>query len=297
MWITALLPALIASIYYFGIQSLRIITLSIAFSVIFDALSNYFVPGKDPVSNWSSVLMGILLAVLMPLNTTWWMLLIGCFIMIILGKKLFGGLGAFPVNPVLLSYAMLSVSWPARFDYTAAMIHLPWKITMIEPVRLVKTLGTSAQTSFEMQHLLMGKQVAGVANGMVLYLLIGGIFLLLIRQIRWQLPVSFLAGIVVTSWLISFFNPGGFATPVFHLLAGSSMFAAFFLITDYTTSPVNNVPMLIYGFLGGLIFVLIRSFSIYPDGIAFAILLVNLFNPLLDRITPKIYGIKEIKHA
>lgn len=292
-----MLPALIVSVYYFGLQSLRIIALCIAFSVIFEAVANYFVPGKDPVSNWSSVLMGLLLAVLMPLNVTWWIILIACFIMIILGKKLYGGLGAFPVNPVLLSYAMMSVSWPSRFDYTAAMIHLPWKLTMVEPMRLVKTLGGSAQSSFELQNLILGKQVAGLASGMVIYLLMGGILLLLLKQIRWHLPVSFLAGIGLISWILFLIDPAAFASPTFHILAGSSMFAAFFLITDYTTSPVNPIPMLIYGFLGGLIFVLIRSFSVYSDGIAFTILLINLFNPLLDRITPKIYAIEEMKNA
>ncbi len=297
LWILALLPAVLISVLQFGIHALRILSLCVAVSVIFDVIVNLLVPSKDFTRNWSSASLGVLFALLLPYDAPWWLVVVGCFIMIVIAKKLFGGLGAYPVHPVLLSYAMLMVSWPGRFDYTAAMANLGWKVNMIEPMRLVKTLGSTAESSFTWQNLLFGKQVAGIGNALVLYLLLGGIFLLAIRQITWHIPVGFLAGTFVFGWILHLVNPVQFATPMFQLLAGSTVYGAFFLATDHTTSPVNRLPMLLYGLLGGFILVLIRSFSAYSDGIVFTILLMNLCMPLLDRITPKVYGVEVIKNA
>jgi len=297
LWVIALAPALIASVYFHGFYSLRVIALTLACSVTLDAFVNWLVPSKDETSNWSSVTLAIILAFLMPVDASWWLILIGCFLMIVIGKKLFGGIGAYPVHPALLSYAMLLVSWPNRFDYTASMAAWDWGVKMIEPVRLVKTIGGSAEQLYHWQDLLLGKQVAGVGNGMVLYLLIGGLFLLLLRRITWHIPVSFLIGTLVMGEILYLSNPDQFTSPLFYLLSGGTIFAAFFLVTDYTTSPVNPIPMLIYGFLGGVLLILIRAFSNYYDGIVFAVLLVNLCNPLLDRMTPRVRGIEETSYA
>ncbi len=297
LWILGLLPATVISLWLFGINALRIISLCVAASVFWDALVNRFVPSKDYSRNWSSAALGLLLALLMPLNAPWWLLLVGTFLMIVIGKKMFGGLGAYSVHPVLLSFAMMLVSWPSRFDYTASMLPISWPVKMVEPMRLVKTLGASAEQLFHWHDLLFGKQVAGIGNGMVIYLLAGGLFLLAVRQITWHIPIGFLAGTFFTAWLFHAMNPAQFASPVFHLLAGSTVFGAFFLATDHTTSPVNRIPMVLYGLLGGILLVLIRSFSIYTDGIVFTILLVNLAHPLLDRIVPKVYGMEVAKNA
>jgi len=223
--------------------------------------------------------------------------LIGCFIMIAIGKKLFGGIGAYPVHPVLLSAAMLQISWPHRFDYTASFVSMDWSCKMIEPLRLIKTLGGDAVTAFDWQNLLMGRQVAGIGNALVLYLAVGGLFLILIRQISWHIPVAFLGGCYLMGLILHIASPEQFATPLFYILSGGTIFGAFFLAPEYTTSPANRVPMLIYGFLGGVLLLLIRAFSVYSDGLIFAILLINLCNPLIDRITPKIYGLEEVKNA
>jgi len=291
------MPAMIASVWLFGSHSLRIIGLAVVFSVSLDALSNWIVPSKDKTTNWSSVTLAVMFAFLMPYDVSWWLILVGCFIMIILGKKLFGGLGAYPVHPVLLSYAMLRVSWPDRFDYTASLISVDWGVRMIEPLRLVKTVGSSMEHVYYWQDLLLGKQVAGIGNALVLYLLLGGLFLILTRQITWQIPVAFIVGNLLMAGILYLANPAQFASPVFYILSGGTVFAAFFLATEYSTSPVNPVPMLIYGFLGGVLLMLIRAFSNYTDGVVFAVLLINLCNPLLDRITPRVYGVEAASHA
>jgi electron transport complex protein RnfD len=247
----------------------------------------WWLPTKDIAANWSSALLGALFGLLLPVNAPWWLILVGCFIMIVIGKKLFGGLGAYPVHPAALAGAMLIVSWPSRMDYTAALASFNMDFPIIEPIRLIKTLGSSAEGSYSLMDMFIGQQTAGAGNAMVLYLLIGGLFLLLVRQISWQIPAGFFIGVALTGFALHAYNPELFATAQFHLLAGSTVFAAFFLMTDHTTSPVNLLPMLLSGLIGGIILVLIRSFSHHYDGIIFTILLVNLCNPLLDRIAPK----------
>ena len=297
LWLLALAPAAVVSVWIYGWQSLRVMGLTVFFSVILDAAVNRIIPSKDSTDNYSSVTLAILLAFMMPPDASWWLILVGCFIMIVAGKKLFGGLGAYPVHPAMLSFAMLLVSWPSRFDYTGSVLSLDWGTKMVEPLRLVKTLGSGAEDAFLWQDLLLGRQVAGIGNGLVLYLLIGGLFLILIRRIPWQIPLAFLVGHAFMAWVLDLVSPGEFGSPLFYLLSGGTVFAAFFLATEYTTSPVNPIPRLIYGFLGGLLLMLIRAFSSYSDGVVFAILLINLCNPLLDRIRPKVYGVEVTGNA
>ncbi len=297
LWLLALMPAIVASVWLFGLHSLRIMGLAIALCVFFDAVVGKLVPSKDKTTNWSSVTLAILLSFMMPYDAPWWLVLVGCFIMIVIGKRLFGGLGAYPVHPAMLSYAILLVSWPKRFDYTASLISLDWGVKMVEPLRLIKTLGGNMEHAFYWQDLLLGRQVAGIGNALVLYLLLGGLLLIAIRQISWHIPVAFIIGNLVTAGILYLASPGQFATFPFYLLSGGAVFAAFFLATEYTTSPVNPLPMLIYGFLGGVLLMLIRAYSIHADGVVFTILLINLCSPLLDRITPRIRGIEASAHA
>jgi electron transport complex protein RnfD len=296
LWLMALLPAILASVWLFGANALRVIGLSVALSIVFDALTNRLMPSKDSTLNFSSVTLGVLFAFTMPYDAPWWMIVVGSFIMIVIGKKLFGGFGAYPVHPALLSFAMLRVSWPGRFDYTASMVSLDWTQKMIEPVRLVKSIGSSAESAYLWQDLLVGKQAAGIGNGLVLYLLVGGLLLIVFRQITWHIPVAFIVGHLFMAEILRLVDPAQFATPVFYVLAGGAVFAAFFLATEHTTSPVNPVPRLLYGFLGGVLLMLIRGFSSYIDGIAFTVLLINLCSPLLDRITPRVRG-REVKQS
>lgn len=297
VWLLALAPAIIASVHHFGLQSLRVIALAVGASVALDALSNRVLISKDFTTNWSSVTLGVMLAFLLPVDAPWWLVVVGAFLTIVIGKKLFGGWGGYPVHPVALSYAMLAVSWPGRLDYTASLASRAWETTMIEPMRLVKTLGAGAETAFDKMDLLTGFQVGGAGNAMVLWLVIGGLLLILVRQTPWQIPVGFLAGVAACAWLLGLADAGRTASPLFQLLAGSTAFTAFFLMADHTTSPVNPWPMLIYGLLGGVLLVLIRAYSSHVDGAIFAVLLVNLCSPLLDRIAPAIKGLEVDKDA
>lgn len=289
-WLLALLPAVIASGFYFGFASLRVIAIAIVASVVAEMVWNSFVENRDLASNFSSVTMGVLLAFLLPVGAAWWLVVTGSILTVIIGKKLYGGWGGYPVHPVALGYAILLVSWPARLDYTKSLIAQAWSVTMVEPVRLVKTLGAGAEASYNYSDLLLGMQVGGVGNALVLWLLLGGLFLILAREIPWQIPVGSILGVVACALIHGLIVPDNSISPLFHLLAGSTVMMIFFIAPEHTTSPVNAWPMFLYGLLMGTLLVLIRTFSIHVDGAIFAVLLANFCSPLLDRITPSVVG-------
>jgi Na+-translocating ferredoxin:NAD+ oxidoreductase subunit D len=292
LWLLALAPALVAALLLHGMLAMRILGLAVGSAVMFDALTNRLLSSRDNTGNWSSVTMGLLIAFLLPVNAPWWLVLVASFMTIVIGKKLFGGWGAYPVHPVALSYAMLHVSWPARLDCTASMVNSIWNGSIVEPLRLVKTLGAGAEAYYDKMDLLMGIQVGGTGNAQVLWLFLGGFFLLLMRQIPWRIPVGFIAGLLLCAWFLELVAPGRTASPLFHLLAGSTILTAFYLLPEHTTSPVNPWPMLIYGIMGGILMMLIRAFSNHTDGAIFAVLLMNLVSPLLDRIQPRVIGLE-----
>lgn len=292
MWVLALLPAAVAAVVIFGVPAMRVLCLATGASVVFDVLGNRIMPSKDATTNWSSVSLGMLLGMLLPIDSPWWLVLVGVFLAIVVGKKLYGGWGGYPVHPVALSYAMLAVSWPERLDRTASIAGRAWTGIAIEPIRLLKTQGAMAEQAYDRIDLLLGHQVAGTGNGMVIWLVAGGLFLMLVRIVPWQIPLGSLVGVSLGAWLTMLMAPESAASPVFHLLAGSTVFMMFFLLGESTTSPVNPWPMVLFGLLAGVLLVLIRTFSIHPECAVFAVLLTNLVSPLLDRITPRIRGLE-----
>ncbi len=293
-WIIALIPAMAASFFLFGPAALRVFGLCAFFAVLLDVVSEKLAPSRDLTSNWSSVLLALLLGFMLPLNAPWWLILMGCFFMVIIGKKLFGGVGAYPAHPAVLSLAILQLSWPGRMDNTDALKNLDWQVTMIEPLRLLKSMGVSAEAQYHWYDLLLGHQVAGTADGMVLCIVLGGIFLLAAREIQWQLPAGFLIGLLGTATILHLLSPETFATPLFYLLSGGTLFMGLFLITDHTTSPVNRLPMFLCGILAGVLLILIRGYSKHVDGIVYAVLLVNLCSPLMDMIKSKVKGAEDV---
>jgi electron transport complex protein RnfD len=208
----------------------------------------------------------------------------------VVGKEIFGGIGSNAFNPVMLSVAMLMVSWKDLFDFDLALLNYDFDVAMLYPLAAVKNFGVGAADAFNTGDLLLGKQSGAIGSTFGLGLIVGGVYLIVRGFIRWEISVSFLLGIFLTAGIFNLVAPDRFAGPVFHLLTGYTLIGAFFLATDDSSSPVNFIPMLIYGAAGGVMTVLIRNIGAHIDGVVFAILTINLVNPLLDKIRPKAVG-------
>ncbi len=286
----AALPAVIFGIVQFGMPALGVILLAISSSMFFELMMNLATKRSLSIGDFDAALIGLLFGMMLPATTPWWVVVTGAFVAIVIGKQIYGGLGANPFNPVLIGVAILMVSWPGYFDADAALLNYSFDFKALAPLAALKHQGVSVLDYFTIKSLIMGQQVGAIGSVFGLGLILGGIFLIIKGYIRWEITVSYIAGIIVTALIFNISNSETYAGPMFHLFTGYTLFGAIFLATENSSSPVNFIPMLIYGFFGGLMVILIRNIGAYPDGTVFAILLINLVNPLLDAIRPKALG-------
>lgn len=244
---------------------------------------------RRPVSigDGNAALMGMLFAMMLPAITPWWVILVGTFFTIVIGKQIYGGIGGNPFQPAVLAMAVLMLSWGSYFDFNEALVNYQFDFNPVYPLVLAKSFGTGAVEGFNSVDLLLGRQVGGIGTSCVLGLIIGGAYLMLRGYIRWEISISFIVGMFVTAFCFHQANPEVYASGSFHLLTGYSLFGAFYLATEDSSSPVNFIPMLIYGVLGGFLTVLIRNIGTHIDGVIFAILVINIINPLIDKIRPR----------
>jgi len=284
--IVALAPTVIMAAMAFGMDAVRVMALSCAVAVTAEALCNKLAGRDLAVDDLSALLTGLLFACLLPASAPWWLVTVGSASSIGLGKAIFGGLGATPLCPPLVGWAICAVSWPRFMDTNATMLGS----TLPDPLQQWKYFGTDAVAGLDPMALFTGHQLGGLGAVHVAALLAGGVFLLIRRHITWEIPAAFIAGLLSTAWIYQLIDPAAHAAPLFHLLTGSAVFGAFFLVTDPASSPIGRIPSLLYGLLAGIMVVIIRVYGIYPDGVPFAILLANLFTPLLDRIRPRPFG-------
>jgi len=289
--IIAALPAAIVGVAYYGAPALGVISLAMSSAILWELLLNY--AGKRPITvgNGNAALIGLLLAMVLPASAPWWLVVIGTFLAIVIGMQIFGGIGANPFNPVALAIAILTVSYKTHLDFDAGLVNFTIGFPMVtDPLATLKAFGPTAIEHLSPIDLLLGKQVGGLGSTCGLAIAAGGVYLILRGFIRWEISVAFIAGVFISAMLFNMADPARYASPAFHLLAGYTLFGAFFLATESSSSPVNFIPMLIYGVLGGVMTVLIRNIGAYVDGVIFAILLINLINPLVDKIRPKAIG-------
>jgi electron transport complex protein RnfD len=286
----AALPAVLWGIAQYGAPALALIAFSMATAMIWEFIWNLIMGKPTTIGDGSAAVTGLLLGMLMPATAPWWVVILGTFIAIIVGKQIFGGIGFNPLNPPLLALAMLVISFKTVFDFDEALRHYDLGFAMTYPLADLKYFGTEAIAKFSLGDLFMGRQTGGMGSTFGLGLLAGGIYLVLRGQMRWEISLSFLVGVFITALLFHLSDPTKYAGPMFHLLTGYTLIAAFFLVAEDSSSPANFVPMLIFGGLAGLMTVLIRNIGAYVDGVPFSILLLNLANPLLDKIRPKAIG-------
>ena len=289
--IIAALPAAAVGVAYYGAPALGVISLAISTAILWELLLCYASKRPITVGNGNAALIGLLLAMVLPASSPWWLVVIGTFLAIVIGMQIFGGLGANPFNPVVLALAILMVSYKNHLDFDAGLVNFSLAFpSSTDPLAALKAFGPAAVEHLSPADLFLGKQIGGLGSTCGLALFIGGAYLIARGIIRWEISVAFIAGVFICATLFNMADPTQYASPVFHLLTGYTLIGDFFLATESSSSPVNFVPMLIYGALGGVMTVLIRNIGAYVAGVIFAILLINLINPLVDKIRPKAIG-------
>ena len=286
----ATLPAIIAGIVYYGVPAIAVVSLSVASAMLWELAINKVTKRPITIGDGNAALTGLILAMVLPATMPWWAVVTGTFIAVVIGKQIFGGIGSNAFNPVALSVAIMMISWKNLFDFNGMLLNYDFSFTAAYPLAAVKNFGTSAIESFSLGDLLMGRQAGAIGATFGLGLIIGGIYLMIRGFIRWEISLTFLAGVYLTALLFNIVDPVRFAGPGFHIFTGYTLIGAFFLATDDSSSPVWFVPMLIYGAAGGIMTVLIRNIGAYVDGVILAVLVINLIHPLLDKIRPKALG-------
>ncbi len=302
--IYALLPATALSIYFFGLPALGVLLICTLGCMVFEALACRMMSRPQSLADGSAALTGVLLALNLPPSAPWWLALFGAAIAILVGKQVYGGLGYNPFNPALVARVVLLISFPVQMTSWTAPTPLGSGIdavTTATPLGEMKTAVMLTGKLPALAHSGFGDYLLGNMGGCLgevsaLALLLGGLYLLWSRVITWHIPVSFIGTLLVIGGIFWAVSPEKYPNPLFHLLTGGLLLGAFFMATDMVTSPVTGRGMLIFGCGCGLLTVLIRLFGGYPEGVSFAILLMNAATPLIDRYyRPKIYGQVEAK--
>ncbi len=297
--IWALLPASLFSVYVFGLDALRVILISVVSAPFLEAAALKIMKREVRVGDFSAVLTGLLLALNLPPTSPWWMIVVGNIFAIVVAKQIYGGLGCNPFNPALVGRVVLLVSFPVHMTarWVSATAWGVDAVTTATPLGMAReSLATLGHIDMqfgrrEIIDLLVGTRAGCLGEVSVILLLAGGLFLVWKKVISWHIPVSFIATVWIVTGLFHLVDPARYANPVFHVISGGLFLGAIFMATDYVTSPVTRAGMLIFGFGCGLITVVIRLFGGFPEGVSFAILLMNAATPLIDKMTrPAVFG-------
>jgi electron transport complex protein RnfD len=288
--ILAALPAVVLGIHYFGIPAARVMCLAVASAMLWELAVNLVSRRPITIGDGNAALVGLVFGMLLPATMPWYAVITGTFVAIVIGKEIFGGIGSNAFNPAAVAVAILMVSWKDLFDFDGMLLNYDLEFAAAYPIAAAKYFGAEGIKSFNLLDLFIGKQIGGIGATFGLGLVVGGVYLIIRGFIRWEIPVAFLAGIYLSALLFHMADPVRYVNPAFHLVSGYTLIGAFFLATEDSSSPVNFVPMLIYGATGGIMTVLIRNIGVYVDGVILAVLIINLIQPLLDKVRPKALG-------
>ena len=297
----ALLPAFLVSLYFFGLGALVVTATSVLACVFFEWAIGKFILKRETTSitDGSAIITGVLLAFNLPSNLPVWIIIIGALFAIGVAKMSFGGLGCNPFNPalagrvfLLLSFPVQMTSWPAVGQLTAYTD----AVTTATPLAIMKGVingapGFSLDQLPDALSLFLGNNPGCIGEVSALALLLGLAYMLWKKIITWHIPVSILVTVFVFSGIMYLVNPELYVSPLVQLLSGGLLLGAIFMATDYVTSPMSHRGMLIYGVCIGALTVVIRLFGAYPEGMSFAILIMNAFTPLINTyVKPKRFG-------
>ncbi len=299
--VIALLPTLAWSVYAFGIGAIIVSAVSIVSCVIFEfVIQKYILKQQPTITDGSAIVTGMLLAFNVPANLPIGIIIIGALVSIGIGKMTFGGLGSNPFNPALVGRVFLFISFPAQM--TSWPIPKGFNTKYVDAATGATPLGVLQEGGDKPVSQLMDQmpnysdlflgQMGGSLGEMAAFaLILGFIILLYMRIINWHIPVSIIGSVGVFTGILWLADPTQYADPMFHILTGGLLLGAIFMATDYVSSPMSKKGMWIYGIGIGVLTVLIRVFGSYPEGVSFAILIMNAFVPILNRyVKPKRFG-------
>lgn len=292
MWlvVAAIIPSVVTGVIYFGFYQLLIIAVSIIFCVGTEALIKVIRKQEVKIKDGSAVITGLLLALILPPNFSLVSTALGAIIAISLGKEVFGGLGYNIFNPALVGRAFLQAAFPVPMTTWTIPNYAVDTTTKATPLSAFKF--DHALT--EISNMFFGNTGGSIGETSALAILVGGLFLIVIGISNWRIPVSMILGMIIFGGIFWVINPVTYPNPLFHLCAGGFLFGAFFMATDWVTSPLTAKGMWIFGFGISFILIIIRLFGGLPEGVMYAILFMNAFVPLINRYTrPKIFGVEK----
>lgn len=301
--VIALIPAFVTSVIYFGAGAIITTATAVISCMIFEFLIQKFVLEKPvSVTDGSALVTGILLAFNLPSNIPAYMVVIGSLVAIGIAKMSFGGLGNNPFNPalvgrvfMLISFPVQMTTWPEPKGFATGYVDA---VTGPTPLAILKEGLRNGESLSELMakvpdtmNMILGKMGGSMGEVSALALLLGFAYLLFRKIITWHIPVSIIGTVAVFAAIHHALNPETSAGPAFHVLSGGLLLGAIFMATDYVTSPMSKKAMIIYGCLIGLLTLIIRLYGAYPEGVSFAILIMNAFVPLLNAyVKPRRFG-------
>ena len=296
--VIALLPATLAALFFFRLSALNVIFFCVTGSVGAEFLCQKFSKQESTIGDFSAVVTGLLLAFNVPASLPWWMCLLGAAFAIIVVKMVFGGIGNNFVNPALVARAFLLASFPVAMTlWTRTGVN--WvssgnidAYTTATPLSFLKAgsngVSSLADSGISISNMLIGNIGGCIGETSAVLIILGGLYLMYKGIINYVIPTFYICTVAILMFILGGFN---FTFVIYELLAGGLMLGAFFMLTDYTTSPMTKKGQIIYAVLAGLITTVIRLYGGYPEGVSYSILLVNIMTPLIDKYTKtKVFG-------
>lgn len=305
----SLIPAMLVSFYFFGLAAILVTLTAVVACMAFEfIIQKYLLKGPMTVFDGSAIITGILLAFNVPAGLPLWMVVIGSAVAIGMGKMTFGGLGKNPFNPALVGRVFLMISFPVEMTTwpkpSALSTQLTDVVTGPTALAILKEGVDKGDSVAEILpqipdyvNLLMGNMGGSIGEISALALLLGGLYMLIRRIITWHIPIAYLGSVVIFSGIFWLVDPTYYVDPLFHLITGGLMLGALYMATDMVTSPMSKSGQLVFGLGCGVLTMVIRLFGAYPEGVSFAILIMNAFVPLINKsMKPKRFG-EEVKHG
>lgn len=296
--VIALLPATLAALFFFRLSALNVIFFCVTGSVGAEFVCQKISKQESTIGDFSAVITGLLLAFNVPASLPWWMCLLGAAFAIIVVKMVFGGIGNNFVNPALAARAFLLASFPVAMTlWTRTGVN--WvssgnidAYTTATPLSFLKAgsngVSSLADSGISISNMLIGNIGGCIGETSAVLIILGGLYLMYKGIINYVIPTFYICTVAILMFILGGFN---FTFVIYELLAGGLMLGAFFMLTDYTTSPMTKKGQIIYAVLAGLITTVIRLYGGYPEGVSYSILLVNIMTPLIDKYTKtKVFG-------